>query len=117
MGGDMVPLGAVATVETRTGAERVPRYNLFPTAEIFGAGAGISSGEAIALVETIAGQVLPQGFGIEWTDLSYQETVTEDGTLLGSQAGTSAPDRSTAPSSGRSSRREQAPSRFSTMWP
>ncbi|MEO1776847.1 MAG: multidrug efflux RND transporter permease subunit [Pseudomonadota bacterium] len=80
--GEMVPLGAVATVEGRTDADRVPRYNLFPTAEIIGAGAGISSGEAIALVEEIAQASLPQGYGIEWTDLSYQEKVTEDGTIL-----------------------------------
>ncbi|QPH56053.1 efflux RND transporter permease subunit [Pontivivens ytuae] len=80
--GQMVPLGAVATVETRTGAERVPRYNLFPTAEIFGQGASISSGEALDLVEEIAAEVLPQGYGIEWTDLSYQERLTEDGTVL-----------------------------------
>jgi len=80
--GDMVPLGAVATVETRTGAERVPRYNLFPTAEVFGAGSGISSGEALDLVQAISEDVLPQGYGIEWTDLSYQERITEDGTVL-----------------------------------
>ncbi|MEO1190261.1 MAG: efflux RND transporter permease subunit [Pseudomonadota bacterium] len=80
--GDMVPLGAVATLETRTGADRVPRYNLVPTAEVFGAGAGISSGEAIAVVEAIAAASLPAGYGIEWTDLSYQEKVTDDGTIL-----------------------------------
>ena len=80
--GNMVPLGAVATVEARTGAERVPRYNLFPTAEVFGAAAGVSSGEALALVEEVAAEVLPQGYGIEWTDLSYQEKITEDGTIL-----------------------------------
>ncbi|MGF1554283.1 MAG: efflux RND transporter permease subunit [Paracoccaceae bacterium] len=80
--GRMVPLGAVATIETRTGAERVPRYNLFPTAEVFGAGAGVSSGEALAIVEAIAAETLPAGYGIEWTDLSYQERTTEDGTVL-----------------------------------
>ncbi|MEM7499187.1 MAG: efflux RND transporter permease subunit [Pseudomonadota bacterium] len=79
---DILPLGAVATVETRTGAERAPRYNLFPTAEVIGAGAGISSGEAIALVEEIAEASLSQGYGIEWTNLSYQEKVTWHGTLL-----------------------------------
>ena len=81
--GHMVPLGAVATIETRTGADRVPRYNLFPTAAVIGASVPtVSSGDAIALVEEVADQVLPQGFGIEWTDLSYQETITEDGTIL-----------------------------------
>ncbi|MEM8840048.1 MAG: efflux RND transporter permease subunit, partial [Pseudomonadota bacterium] len=80
--GTMVPLGSVATIETRTAPERVPRYNLFATAEVFGAGAGVSSGEALEIVERIAEEVLPRGFGIEWTDLSYQQKTTEDGTIL-----------------------------------
>ncbi len=80
--GEMVPLGAVATVDRQTGPDRMPRYNLFPTAEVIGAGAGVSSGEAITIVEQIAEQSLPQGYGIEWTDLSYQEKLTEDGTIL-----------------------------------
>ena len=55
----MVPLGAVANVETRTGAERIPRYNLFPTAAVIGASVPtVSSGDAIALVDQIADEVL-----------------------------------------------------------
>ncbi len=81
--GDMVPLGSVASIESRTAPDRVPRYNLVPTAEVFGAAATtLSSGEALALVEQIADEVLPRGFGIEWTDLSYQEKITSDGTVL-----------------------------------
>ena len=81
--GDMVPLGAVAAIETRAAPDRVPHYNMFPTAEVFGGPvAGVSSGQAMALVQAVADEVLPRGFGIEWTDLSYQEQAAADGTIL-----------------------------------
>jgi HAE1 family hydrophobic/amphiphilic exporter-1 len=72
--GAMVPLGSVVRFREQAGPDRVPRYNLFPTVEIQGtAKPGISSGETLVIMEEIAAQVLPQGVGYEWTDLSYQE--------------------------------------------
>jgi NodT family efflux transporter outer membrane factor (OMF) lipoprotein len=57
-----------------TGPDRVPRYNMFPTAEVSGDTApGVSSGQAIATMERLARQVLPRGMGFEWTDLAYQQ--------------------------------------------
>lgn len=50
------------------------RFNLYPSAEVMGALAlGHSTGEAIAEIERIAAEVLPDGMGIEWTDLAFQE--------------------------------------------
>ncbi len=72
--GDMVPLGSVVTLHEDSGATRILRYNLFPSADIRGQAApGYSSGEALATMERLARQVLPQGMGIEWTDIAYQE--------------------------------------------
>jgi multidrug efflux pump subunit AcrB len=72
--GQMVPLGSLVTFKEVAGPERVPRYNLFPTVEINGAGApGISSGQALEMVQQVAARVLPDGIGYEWTDLSFQE--------------------------------------------
>ncbi len=72
--GDMVPLGAVADFEDRTGAYRVPRYNLYAAAEVQGGLApGVSSGEALAAMERHAAEVLPFGFDYEWTELSLQQ--------------------------------------------
>ncbi len=69
----MVPIGAVATFEDRTGPYRVTRYNLFPAVEIDGDTApGASTGQALARMETIA-EDLPQGFAAEWTDLAFQQ--------------------------------------------
>jgi hydrophobe/amphiphile efflux-1 (HAE1) family protein len=72
--GDMVPIGSVATFNDTTGAYRVPRYNLYPAAEVqFGLQRGFSSGQAIQTIETIAEQRLPSGFGFEWTEIALQE--------------------------------------------
>src|SRR6185295_4809661 len=73
---DMVPLGAVANFRDITGPYRVPRYNLFPAAEVQGVTLpGFSTGQAIAAMEKIAAQNLPAGFGFEWTEIALQEKV------------------------------------------
>ena len=72
--GDMVPVATLANVESRTGPQIVPRYNLFRSADISGGPApGYSSGQAIAAMEESAKESLPSGFGYEWTSMSYQE--------------------------------------------
>jgi multidrug efflux pump len=72
--GQMVPLGAVMNLKDITGPDRINRYNLYQSAEINGtAAAGVSSGQAIETMETLARQMLPQGYDFEWTDLAYQE--------------------------------------------
>ncbi|HJZ29910.1 MAG TPA: multidrug efflux RND transporter permease subunit [Hyphomicrobiaceae bacterium] len=72
--GQMVPLGSLVTFKEIAGPERVPRYNLFPSAEVNGtAQPGISSGQTLAIMRALAEEKLPQGVTFEWTDLSYQE--------------------------------------------
>ncbi len=72
--GNNVPLGSVAKINRIIGLSRVSRFNLYPCAEIIGAlERGHSTGEAIAEIEKIASEVLPDGMGIEWTDLAFQE--------------------------------------------
>ena len=70
----MVPIGSVATFRDLTGPYRVPHYNLYPAAEVQGdAAPGFSTGQAIAAMERLAAEVLPDGFAFEWTELAYQE--------------------------------------------
>jgi hydrophobe/amphiphile efflux-1 (HAE1) family protein len=72
--GEMVPIGTVATFRDNTTPYRVPRYNLYPAAEIMGAAApGVSSGDAMKRMEQLANQVLPNGVSFEWTDLAHQQ--------------------------------------------
>ena len=52
----------------------MPRYNLYPAAELDGAPApGYSQGQAIDLMQKLAAETLPQGFSFEWTTLAYQQ--------------------------------------------
>jgi HAE1 family hydrophobic/amphiphilic exporter-1 len=79
--GTMVPLGSLMTVRETMGADRVIRYNIFPAAVVQGQPApGVSSGESLAVVESMAKATLPAGMSFEWTALSYQEK------LVGNQA-------------------------------
>lgn len=79
--GDMVPFSAFATTEWTYGSPRLERYNGVSAVNIQGAAApGVSSGQAMNEMERIAKEVLPPGYSISWTGLSYQER------LSGSQA-------------------------------
>ena len=81
--GEMVPIGTVAQLRSNTVPYRVPRYNLFPAAEIQGVAApGIATGTALHRMEDLAHQVLPKGIAFEWTDLAYQQQQKGTPTLL-----------------------------------
>ena len=72
--GAMVPLGTLIAVEETVGPQTILRYNLYPTASITGEAApGYSSGQALDLMEQLAGEKLPTSMGYEWTGMSFQE--------------------------------------------
>jgi hydrophobe/amphiphile efflux-1 (HAE1) family protein len=81
--GEMVPIGSVASFKDQTKPYRVPRYNLFPAAEVMGAAApGVASGTAMKRMEELANQTLPSGIGYEWTELAHQQEQQGIPTLL-----------------------------------
>jgi gold/copper resistance efflux pump len=81
--GDMLPLSSFVTVTPSSGPDRVIHYNGYPSADISGgAMAGISSGQAVAVMERLAKEVLPEGMSFEWTDLTYQQTLAGDSALF-----------------------------------
>ena len=72
--GSMIPLTALGNAYYTTGPGSVKRFNMFTAATISGEAArGYSSGQAMAIMEEIAAQHLPDNIGIEWSGLSYQE--------------------------------------------
>ncbi|ODT29579.1 MAG: multidrug efflux RND transporter permease subunit [Hydrogenophaga sp. SCN 70-13] len=82
--GEMVPLGALMTVEPSFGPTRVTRYNGYPSADINGApNPGFSSSQAEGEIETLLQRTLPRGMTYEWTELSYQDRLTRDFTVPG----------------------------------
>jgi hydrophobe/amphiphile efflux-1 (HAE1) family protein len=77
--GETVPLGSFTTVSDRSGSFRVPRYNIYPAAELDGdTAAGFSQGQAIGLMEKLAAETLPPGIGYEWTGLAFQQIKAGD---------------------------------------
>ena len=81
--GEMVPIGALMKVEPSYGPERVQRYNAYLSADVSGSPApGYSSGQAQAILEKLARETLPNGITFEWTDLTYQQILAGDTTLL-----------------------------------
>jgi hydrophobe/amphiphile efflux-1 (HAE1) family protein len=75
--GAMIPLTALVTISETTGPEVIERYNVFPSAKVLGdAAPGYSSGEALAVMEEVARQALPEGYALEWTGTSFQEKVS-----------------------------------------
>ena len=74
--GQMVPFSAFSTSRWEYGSPRLERYNGLPSLEILGQAApGKSTGEAMALMEELAGK-LPSGIGYDWTGMSYQERLS-----------------------------------------
>ena len=72
--GETVPLGSFTTVRDISGPYRVPRYNLYPAAELDGGAApGYSQGQAMAIMHQLAAETLPDGFSYEWTTLAFQQ--------------------------------------------
>jgi len=72
--GELVPLQSLVTLSTSFGPNVINRYNLFPAASTNGQAApGTSSGTALATMEALARESLPDGFGFEWTGLALQE--------------------------------------------
>ena len=72
--GGMIPLSTLVTLRPSDGPYTVMHYNLYPAAKLNGTPApGVSSSEAIAAVKEVAAETLGEGFGYEWTDITYQQ--------------------------------------------
>jgi HAE1 family hydrophobic/amphiphilic exporter-1 len=77
-GGNMIPLDTLVRVSQTSGPAFTTRYNLYRAVEILGAPApGYSSAQAVTAMEEVANEVLTDGFGYEWTGLTYQEKKAE----------------------------------------
>jgi multidrug efflux pump len=83
LGGMMIPLDTVVDTEFTSGPDPVTHFNGFNTAFVLGgASPGYSSGQALEALERTAQEVLiPKGYSMEWSGISYQEA------KVGGQAG------------------------------
>ena len=74
--GEMTPFSSFAHGEWTYGSPKLSRYNGVPAMEILGSPTpGYSSGDAMAAVEELS-KKLPEGIGMSWTGLSYEEQLS-----------------------------------------
>ncbi len=72
--GDMVPLGTLIDVENVLGPILLNRYNMFRAATVTAVEApGLSTGDAIRVLQEEALTALPPGFSYEWTGTAQQQ--------------------------------------------
>lgn len=72
--GKMVPLSAIVTTEWVSGPDMLPHFNGFPAAKVNASAAeGYSSGDAIAAMEAVADEALPQGYTYGWSGIAFEE--------------------------------------------
>ncbi len=75
--GSMIPLSTLVTVERVIGPDQLERFNAFNAAKVTGNPApGYTSGQAIAAMQEVAREALPEGFQVAWTGSAYQELET-----------------------------------------
>ncbi|MGC8829975.1 MAG: multidrug efflux RND transporter permease subunit [Verrucomicrobiia bacterium] len=83
LSGEMVPLGTVVTIKDTVGPTLVYHYNLYPSADLSGVTKpGVSSGDAIKIMEDLAHKILPPGMAFEWTELSLLEVMAGKSGIL-----------------------------------
>lgn len=81
--GQMIPLGSVLQVKETFGPETASRYNAYRSADLNGnAAPGFSSGQAQQAISAILEETLPPGMEFEWTDLTYQQILAGNTTML-----------------------------------
>lgn len=72
--GEMVPLSALVNARYITGPDLVTRFNGFTAAKVTGdAESGFSSGQSIATMEEVSGEVLPEGYTYAWSGQAFEE--------------------------------------------
>ncbi len=72
--GQMVPLTALATLKFQAGPRQIDRFNQFMSAEVQAQSVpGVSSGQLMNEVESLAQTTLPKDYRVAWTGMSYQE--------------------------------------------
>jgi len=78
--GTMVPLSALTKFEPRFGPEYIMHYNEYPSAQINGnAAPGYSSDQAMAALEQVFAQTMPQDMGYDYLGMSFQQKLAAQG--------------------------------------
>jgi multidrug efflux pump len=81
--GAMVPIGSLASIRQINGPLVLTRYNMYTAATIQGAGKpGVSSRDAIDVMERLANENLPQSMSFEWTEMAFLELMAGNTAMI-----------------------------------
>ena len=81
--GGMSPIKEFCSLRRVYGPSNVNRFNLFTAINVNASAAtGYSSGDAIRAIEEVAAEVLPQGYGIDYSGLTRSERESSDSTAI-----------------------------------
>jgi multidrug efflux pump subunit AcrB len=81
--GGMTPLGSVLKIQQSSGPLVITRYNMYPAAPVNGnVPQGVSTGDALSILEQLAEQELPNRMAFEWTELMFIEKQSRDTGML-----------------------------------
>ena len=79
----MAPVSEFATLTKVYGSETLTRFNLYNSIMVNGAAAaGYSSGDAIKAIEEVAAEVLPRGYGYEFSGMTREEAGSSSNTVF-----------------------------------
>ena len=72
--GAMVPVGSLGTISREVGPRVMSRYQMYPAAGLkVMPMPGVASGQVMKDVKEVLEKELPEGFGYEWSGITYQE--------------------------------------------
>lgn len=76
-GTEMAPITQFMSLRKVYGPDNINRFNMYTSMKVSGMPKpGVSSGEAIKAIEEVASQMLPTGYGFEFSSLSREEQST-----------------------------------------
>ena len=72
--GAMVPVGSLGTISRELAPRTMSRYQMYPAAGLkVMPKPGVASGQVMAEVKNLLDNELPEGYGYEWSGITYQE--------------------------------------------
>ena len=79
----MAPVSEYCSLRRVYGPSNINRFNLFTCINVNATAAtGYSSGQALQAVEEVAAQVLPQGYGLDYSGMTRSEQESSDSTAI-----------------------------------
>lgn len=72
--GNLIPVSDLAILNPVVNPSVTQRFNMFPSAQVLGEPAmGYTTGQAMQIMQSIAQEILPSGYTLEWGGASFQE--------------------------------------------